>query len=69
MGQWQITHYKTLVSGNIKLVDPEKNKFRPLFMKMENFDNGRKSTLEVKKIVLNRNVGDDYFTHRYLSRE
>ena len=62
-------HFKTLTSENIQLIDTEKNKYRPLLMRMENFENGRKSILEIKKIVLNRNVGEEYFTQRYLSRE
>ena len=63
------THFKTMYTENISLIDPEKKKYRPLLMTMENHDNGRKSILEIKKIVLNRNVGDEYFTQRYLSRE
>ena len=62
-------HFKTLTSSDIKLIDTEKNKYRPLMMKMENHENGRKSILEIKEIVLNRNVGEEYFTQRYLSRE
>jgi outer membrane lipoprotein-sorting protein len=61
--------FKTFIVENVKLVDPEKNKYRPMLLKMENHDNGRKSVLEIKKIVLNRNIGDEYFTQRYLSRE
>ena len=63
------THFKTLSSENIRLIDSEKNKYRPLLMHMENHENGRKSVLEIKEIILNRNVGDEYFTQRYLSRE
>ncbi len=61
--------YKTLTVENVKLIDPEKKKYRPMIMKMENHDNGRKSVLEISEIVLNRNVGEEYFTQRYLSRE
>ena len=63
------THFKTLTSANVKLIDSEKMKYRPLLMHMENHVNGRKSILEIKEIVINRNVREEYFTQRYLSRE
>ena len=63
------TLFKTLNVEKVKLIDREKKKYRPMLLKMVNHDNGRKSVLEVKNIILNRNVKDEYFTQRYLSRE
>ena len=61
--------YKTLNVEKVGLIDSEKKKYRPMLLKMENHENGRKSILEIKQIVLNRDVGEEYFTQRYLSRE
>jgi outer membrane lipoprotein-sorting protein len=60
---------KKLTSRNVTLIDPELGRYRPLFMEMVNIQNGRRSTLQVEKIELNRNVSDRYFTARYLERE
>jgi hypothetical protein len=60
---------KKLTSRNVTLIDPELQRYRPLFMEMENIQNGRRSILQVEKIELNRNINDRYFSARYLERE
>ena len=61
--------FKKLTVSDIKLIDPEKNKYRAMKMEMDNLKNGRKSVLEISRIILNRSVEDEYFTQRYLSRD
>ena len=61
--------HKELHVLEIKELDPQKNKFRATHLEMINLQNGRKSILQVKNIVYNPKVKDDYFTTRYLERE
>lgn len=60
---------KELTTGEIRLLDPENKKFRPMQLSMENIKNGRKSILIVNKIQFNPAVKDEYFTIRHLERE
>ncbi len=52
----------------VKEVDPVNHKFRLMHLTMKNFQNGRKSILEVNKIDFAPNIKDSYFTKRYLER-
>lgn len=59
---------KELTVKDIREVDPENHKFRPMYMEMENKSNGRRSVIKIDKLVFNAGVKDDYFTVRYLER-
>ncbi len=60
---------KELNAENVKLIDPEKKRYRAMKMQMVNKQNGRKSDMVTEAIELNRNVKDEYFTARYLERQ
>jgi outer membrane lipoprotein-sorting protein len=60
---------KELIVKEIKLIDPERMKYRLMEMEMVNKQNGRISKLKVDKIQFNPDVKDEYFTTRYLERE
>jgi outer membrane lipoprotein-sorting protein len=60
---------KEMTVGEVKLVDAEKKRYRPMKMTVVNKQNGRSSIVVIEKIQLNREVKDDYFTTRYLERE
>ncbi len=60
--------HKELAIKEVKELDPENHKYRPMHMIMVNKQNGRKSIMKVDKIQFNPNVKDDYFTTRYLER-
>ena len=62
-------YLKTMTASGIKLIDPEKKRYRPMKLEMVNKQNGRKSLMNIEKLVLNREVKDDYFTTRYLERQ
>ncbi|MCF7809911.1 outer membrane lipoprotein-sorting protein [bacterium] len=53
----------------IRLLDPQNRKYRPIHMEMDNKQNGRKSIINIDKIEFSPNVKDEYFTTRYLERE
>ncbi len=59
---------KTLISKNIKLVDPDKKRYRSMHMEMKNEQNGRRSVFVCEKVALNKDVKDEYFTTAYLER-
>jgi hypothetical protein len=61
--------HKELHILEFKELDSKKNKYRPLHLEMTNLQNGRKSILQIKQIVYNPKVKNDYFTTRYLERE
>ncbi len=52
----------------IKLLDPQKNRYRPMYMKMKNLKNGRSSILKTLKIEFNPDVKDTYFRTGFLER-
>lgn len=60
---------KELIVKEVKEIDPENHKFRPMHMVMTNVQNGRKSILKVDEIQQRDDIKDDYFTTRYLERE
>jgi hypothetical protein len=60
--------HKELNVLEVKEVDPEGRKFRPLHMVMVNHLEDRQSILKVSQIVFNPDVKDEYFTTRYLER-
>lgn len=60
--------HKELLVKEVKEVDPENHKYRPMHMIMVNKQNDRKSILKVDKIQFNPDVKDEYFTTRYLER-
>jgi len=60
--------HKELAVENVKEIDTENHKYRPMRMVMVNEQNGRKSVLNVDEIQFNPEVKDDFFTTRYLER-
>lgn len=60
--------YKEMIIKNIFELDKENSKFVPTHIVITNLENNRVSELITDKIVLNKNVKDDYFTFRYLQR-
>lgn len=60
--------HKELTVHEIRELDPENHRYRPLHMTMVNLQNDRRSVLKIDEIVFNPNVKDDYFTTRYLER-
>ena len=61
--------HKELTIHEIRELDPENHKYRPIHLEMENKQNGRRSILRINEIVFNPNVKDEFFTTRYLERE
>jgi len=61
--------HKELNVLNIKLLDPDNLKYRATHMVMDNLQNGRSSILKMNQIIFNPDVGDEYFTTRFLERE
>jgi hypothetical protein len=61
--------FKELSVLKVQEVDIKNHKFRPVHLKMENIQNGRKSVLKIEKIVYSPNVKDEYFTTRFLERQ
>ncbi len=59
---------KEMTVRDIKLVDPEKKRYRPMFMEMVNKQSGRRSVFSTEKIQFNPKTKDEYFTTRYLER-
>ena len=60
--------HKELTILEIKQLDAVNHKYRPIHMVMMNKQNNRKSIMKVEEIRLNPNIGDEYFTTRYLER-
>lgn len=60
--------HKELAVENVKEIDTENHKYRPMRMIMVNKQNGRKSVLNVDEIQFNPEVKDELFTTRYLER-
>ena len=61
--------HKELDVRSIRLLDPDNRKYRATHMVMDNLQNGRSSILKMNQIMYNPEVGDEYFTTRYLERE
>jgi hypothetical protein len=59
---------KELRMDNIKLLDPNKQRYRALRLEMTNKKNGRRSVFESKKVTFAPQTKDEYFTTRYLER-
>lgn len=59
---------KELTVEDVDEIDKINHKYRALFLKMENKQNGRQSELKVEKIKLRDDIPEDYFTIRYLER-
>ena len=60
--------YKELKSDNIKLLDPDKKRYRAMRMEMLNKQNGRRSIFNSDKVSFAPGTKDEYFTERYLER-
>lgn len=60
--------HKELTIKEIKELDPENHKYRPINMIMVNKQNDRKSILIMDEIQFNPDVKDEFFTTRYLER-
>jgi len=60
--------HKELAVSKVKLVDAAGQRYRPIHMEMVNKQNDRRSILEIKEIVFNPEVNDEFFTTRYLER-
>ena len=61
--------HKELHIEEIRLMDPENQKYRPIRMRMENLQNDRKSILVIEEITFKPEIQETYFTTRYLERE
>ncbi len=61
--------HKELNTEKVKEIDTKKHRYRPMYMLMENRQDGRKSEVKVNAIKLRLQIADDYFTTRYLERE
>lgn len=61
--------HKVLTVQEVKEMNAENNKYKPMHMIMVNKQNGRESILQVEKIQFNPDVKDEYFTTRYLERQ
>jgi hypothetical protein len=59
---------KELTVEEIKEIDPENHRYRPMRMVMVNKQNDRKSVLNVDELQFNPDVNDEFFTTRYLER-
>jgi outer membrane lipoprotein-sorting protein len=59
---------KELTATRITEIDPEEHRFMALKRTMVNKQNGRKSTMEVQKHKLSKEMPDKFFTARYLER-
>lgn len=59
---------KELKSDDVKLLDPNSRRYRPMRMEMTNTQSGRRSLFACEKIALAPDASDDYFTPRYLER-
>lgn len=60
--------HKELTVGEVKEVDPENHRYRPMQMLMVNKQEGRRSILIVDEIQFNPEIKDEFFTTRYLER-
>ena len=60
---------KELKADDVKLLDPKKQRYRPMRMEMVNKQNGRRSVFTSEKVTLAPDTKDDYFTTRYLERQ
>ncbi|HUU03376.1 MAG TPA: outer membrane lipoprotein-sorting protein [Myxococcota bacterium] len=60
--------HKQLDAPEIKEIDTNKHRYRPMHMIMVNKQNKRRSELKMDKVQLRLDVPDDYFTTRYLER-
>ena len=60
--------HKELAIKEVKELDPENHKYRPMHMIMVNKQNGRESIMKVDQIKFSPDVKDEYFTTRYLER-
>ena len=61
--------FKRLTVNEVRLIDPEHKKYRIIDMVMENLLDDRRSMLVIDQIQFNPQVGDEYFTARYLERQ
>ena len=61
--------FKRLTVKEVRLIDPEHKKYRIINMVMENLLDNRRSMLVIDQIQFNPQVGDEYFTARYLERQ
>ena len=61
--------HKELTIEEVKELDTQNHKYRPVHMIMINKQNGRKSIMKVDQIQFNPGVKDEYFTTRYLERQ
>jgi hypothetical protein len=59
---------KELTSKDIKLLDPKKQRYRPMYMEMVNKQNGRRSVFKSEKVLFSPETKDSFFTTRYLER-
>jgi hypothetical protein len=60
--------HRQLKAENVKEIDTQKHRYRPMKMTMVNLQNRRSSVMTVDKIKLRAKIPDKYFTTRYLER-
>lgn len=59
---------KTLTIHEVKLLDPDNQKYQAVDLVIVNVQNGRKSQFKIDKVVFNPEVKDEYFTTKYLEK-
>lgn len=60
---------KTVVSSDLKVVDPERRKFQPMLVQVSNHQTGHSTTVRMDSFEANVAVSDSYFTNGYLERQ
>lgn len=61
--------HRVFTASKVKLVDPQKKRYRRLYMKIVNKQDGRSSELISEAVQMNSGISDKYFSKRYLERE
>ncbi len=69
--QWDLggALHKEIKATKVKRFGTDTKIFRATFMEVVNKKNRRRSTLEIKKLVVTKDAKDEYFTIRYLERQ
>lgn len=60
---------KSSTFKDVQLVDPDRVKWQPMRLEALNVQTGHRTVILLDKFKVNQQVGDDYFTTRYMERE
>ena len=60
---------KTVLSSELKAVDPARQKYQPMLVKVSNHQTGHSTTVRMDSFDANVDVSDSYFTNGYLERQ